>query len=168
MTTAGLVTFALVSVHLTRDLGFTTASIPLVYAGAMAAEAVAALLAGRVFDRRGAATLLAVPVEVALVPPLAFGPSAGLALVGVGLWGAATGVQDSTIKALVADLVPGSSLATAYGVFAAVQGVFALLGGALAGYLLDHSVPLLVALVVISQVVAFVLLLRTLPRRREV
>ena len=50
------------------------------------------------------------------------------------LWGSPTGIQDSTVKALVADLVP-SGRATAYGVFAAVQGVGALAGGALAGAL---------------------------------
>lgn len=166
-TTAGLVTFAVISVHLTRDLGLPTATIPLVYAGAMAVEAVAALLAGRCFDVYGPATLLAVPVAVAVVPPLAFGAAPALALTGVAVWGAATGVQDSTIKALVADLVPSSSLATAYGVFAAVQGVFALVGGTAAGFLLDRSVPLLIGLVAASQAVAVVLLLRSLRLGKE-
>jgi MFS family permease len=56
-------------------------------------------------------------------------------LAGLVLWGAATGIQDSTVKAYVADLVPSRRRSTAYGVFAAVQGLGALAGGALAGAL---------------------------------
>ncbi|GAB48625.1 hypothetical protein [Mobilicoccus pelagius] len=55
--------------------------------------------------------------------------------------------------------------AAVQGVFAAVQGVFALVGGATAGFLLDRSVPTLVALVALSQVVAAALLLRTMSAR---
>ncbi len=71
------------------------------------------------------------------MPALVFTDHVGLAVAGVLLWGAATGIQDSTVKALVADLVPGSRLATAYGAFAAFQAVAALAGGGLAGWLYD-------------------------------
>ena len=47
--------------------------------------------------------LLVLPALVALVPALAFAPTFGVALGGVLVWGAATGIQDSTVKALVAD-----------------------------------------------------------------
>ena len=50
-------------------------------------------------------------------------------------------------ETLVADLVPSGRRATAYGLFAAVQGGAALVGGALAGALYERSLPLLVALV---------------------
>ena len=76
--------------------------------------------------------------------------------------GPATGVQDSTVKALVPDLVPPTNRATAYGAFAAVQGVTAIAGGVIAGALYDYSVPLLVAAVAATQVVAFGLLLASL------
>ncbi|MDO5684169.1 MAG: MFS transporter, partial [Propionibacteriaceae bacterium] len=129
LTTAGLVTFAVITVHLTRDLGLTTAVIPLIYAGAMLVEAVAALFTGWGFDRLGARVLVVVPVLVALVPILAFQSSWPLALAGVAIWACAHGIQDSTIKALVADLVPAGQLAGAYGIFAAIQGSFAIVGG---------------------------------------
>ena len=111
------------------------AAVPLVYAGAMAAEAVAALATGDLFDRYGGRVLLAVPLVVVTVPPLVFAPALWLVLSGVVLWGAATGIQDSTVKAYVADLVPSRRRSTAYGVFAAVQGVGALVGGTVAGAL---------------------------------
>jgi MFS-type transporter involved in bile tolerance (Atg22 family) len=81
------------------------------------------------------------------------------------LWGAATGLQDSTVKALVARLVPPGRRATGYGMFAAVQGVAAVAGGALAGELSARSVPTLVAIVAVLQLAALALLVRTLRTR---
>ncbi len=80
--------------------------VPIVYAAAMGAEALASLGTGFAYDHVGASTLLVLPVVVAFVPALVFTDQVGVVVVGVLLWGAATGVQDSTIKALVADLVP--------------------------------------------------------------
>jgi MFS family permease len=162
--TAGLVTFGLISFHLVQRHLVPTAAVPLLYAGAMAAGAVAALLTGEVYDRWGPRVLLALPLLVAAVPALAFGGSLALVVPGVLLWGAAVGVQDSTVKALVADLVPRDRRATAYGVFAAVQGVGALVGGIGAGALYDHSLTALVAVIAAFQVAALVILLPVVRR----
>ena len=83
------------------------------------------------------------------------------------LWGAANGIQDSTVKALVADLVPAARRATAYGVFAAVQGSAAVAGGAMAGALYSRSLPALIAAVSVTQLVALVLLVVTVRRRES-
>ncbi|MHA6513895.1 MFS transporter [Tessaracoccus sp. Z1128] len=166
LTTAGLVTFAVISVHLTRTLDVETAAVPLIYAGAMLVEAMAALATGWAFDRWGSRVLLVVPVLVATVPAMAFAPSLGWALVGVAVWATAYGIQDSTIKALVADLVPAPQLATAYGIFAAIQGAFAIVGGFVAGWLLDVSIGWLIVVIGAAQAVAFLLLVVTLGRAR--
>ena len=157
--TTGLVTFGLISFHLVQRHLVPTAAVPLLYAGAMAAGAVAALLTGEAYDRLGSRVILALPLLVAAIPALAFGGSLALVVPGVLLWGAAVGVQDSTVKALVADLVPRDRRATAYGVFAAVQGAGALLGGIAAGALYEHSLPALVAGIAALQVAALVILL---------
>ena len=107
------------------------------------------------------------PLLVAAVPVLAFAGSPMMAVVGVLLWGAAGGVLDSTVKALVADLVPASRRATAYGVFAAVQGAAAIAGGVMAGALYERALPILIAAVAASQLVALVLLIATLHRRQR-
>ena len=163
--TVGLVTFGVISFHFVRDGVVSAAAVPLIYAAAMGAEAVAALATGGLFDRIGGRVLLALPVLVALVPPLVFSNNAAWAVLGVLLWGSATGLQDSTVKALVADLVPTGVRATAYGVFAAVQGVAALAGGLLAGGLYERSLPALIATVAATQVVALVLLVVTTRRQ---
>ena len=160
--TAGLVTFGVISFHLTQDHVVPLAAVPLVYAAAMAAEALAALATGWTYDKLKGRVLLVLPFLVAAVPPLAFTGSVVAVLAGVLLWGAAMGVQDSTVKALVADLVPAPTRASAYGVFAAVQGAAAVLGGVLAGSLYERSLPALVGVVAATQLVAFVLLVVTL------
>jgi len=81
--------------------------------------------------------------------------------------GTAVGVQDSSVKALVADLVPVGRRATAYGLFAAVQGAAAIAGGAVAGALYSRSVPALTAAVAATQIVALVLLIATLRPRES-
>jgi predicted MFS family arabinose efflux permease len=160
--TAGLVTFGVISFHLTQDRVVPVALVPVVYAGAMAVGAVAALVTGWLYDRLAGRVLLVLPLLVTAVPLLAFADHPLPAVAGVLVWGAAVGVQDSSVKALVADLVPAPRRATAYGSFAAVQGGAAVLGGAAAGWLSSRSVPALVALVAATQLVALALLLATL------
>jgi MFS family permease len=167
-TTAGLVTFAVISYHLSQDHVVSVAAVPLIYAAAMAAEALAALGSGWLFDRTGGRVLVGLPLLVAAVPVLAFAGSPLIAITGVLLWGAAGGVLDSTVKALVAELVPASRRATAYGVFAAVQGAAAIAGGVMAGALYERSLPILIAAVAASQVVALILLIATLRRHQRI
>jgi len=163
--TAGLVTFGVISYHLTREGVSSVAAVPLIYAAAMGVEAVAALGTGWLFDRFNGRVLVVLPFLVAAVPVLAFANAPSIALPGVLLWGMATGLQDSTVKALVADLVPSGRRATAYGIFAAVQGSAAVLGGAMAGALYQHSLPLLIILVGTLQLGSLVLLVATLRLR---
>jgi MFS family permease len=162
--TAGLVTFGLISFHLVeRDL-VPTAGVPLLYAAAMAAGALTALATGEAYDRLGPRILLTLPFLVAAVPALAFGGSIGPVVAGVLLWGAAVGVQDSTVKALVADLVPRERRATAYGIFAGVQGAGALVGGIAAGALYEQSTTALVGGVAAVQCLALLLLVAVVRR----
>ncbi len=167
LTTGGLVTFGIIGYHLTVAGLVAVAAVPLVYAGAMAVEALAALGVGLVYDRRGGAVLYLVPVLVALVPPLALTGRLWVALLGVAVWALAYGVQDSTVKALVAEVVAAPRRATAYGVFAGVQGAFAIVGGLVAGWLYDRSLTALVVVVAVSQLVALVLLVRTVRDLRS-
>jgi MFS family permease len=162
--TAGLVTYGLIGYHLVRDHLTGTAAVPLLYAAAMAAAAVAALVTGFAYDRSGPWILLLLPFLVAAVPLLAFGAGLAAVVPGILLWGAATGVQDSTVKALVADLVPRHRRATAYGLFAAVQGAGALAGGVAAGALYQHSRTALIVAVALSQAVALAVVLPLVTR----
>jgi MFS family permease len=165
--TMGLMTFGVISFHLVDAGLVSTAVVPLIYAAAMATEAVAALVTGFAYDRWGAAVLYTLPVTIIAVPALALANTLTVVLAGVLLWGAVTGVQDSTVKALVADLVPQRRLATAYGVFAAFQGVAALVGGTLAGGLYTEHRALLISLVALMQLCSLILLAVALRGHRD-
>lgn len=162
---AGLVAFGVISYHLTTAAAVAAPVVPLLYAAAMGAAALGALGSGFLYDRAGPAVLLSLPVLIAAVPVLAFSTGIGLVLAGVAIWGAATGIQDSTVKALVADLVPEARQGSAYGVFAAFEGAGALAGGALYGALYEAR-PALIAAVAALQAVALILLLMTVRRAR--
>jgi len=151
LTTTGLVTYGLIGFHLTTKDVVSTAMVPVLYAAAMAAGAVVALVSGLAYDRFGGRVLYILPLLVATVPVLALSESVGLVLAGVLVWGAAFGLQDSTVKALVADLVPARRRATAYGVFAAIQGGAAVLGGTVAGFLYSRSLATLVIVTAVVQ-----------------
>jgi MFS family permease len=160
------VSYGVISFHFTRQGLVAIPVVPVVFALGMAAAAIAALANGWLYDRVGPRVLLVLPLLVALVPPLTLGGNLGWALVGVLCWGAAGGLQDSTIKALVADMVPAPRRATAYGVFAAIQGLAALGGGAVVGALYDNSLALLAPVVTVSQALATAMLILVLVRRR--
>ncbi|MER7178357.1 MFS transporter [Streptomyces hyaluromycini] len=168
-TTAGFATFGLLSYHLVEHHLMTAAWVPVLYAAAMAVDALAALATGWLYDRVGARVLVALPVLAAAVPMLAFANTVTVAVVGSLVWGAAMGIQESTLRATVADLVPPRRRATAYGVFAGVVGGASLAGGALIGALYGVSITALIAVVVTVQVLALVLLTVSgwaRPRRR--
>ena len=105
--------------------------------------------------------MLALPIMIAAVPPLAYSVSLAMVPTGILLWGAAVGPQDSTVKALVADLVPAHRRATAYGLFAAGQGAGAFAGGALYQY----SRTALFIAVAVSEAVALLTLITHVATR---
>jgi MFS family permease len=162
LATFGLLTFGVLSYHLVEADLVPLAWVPVVYAAAMGIEAVAALATGYVFDRVGGRTLLVLPPLVMVVPVLAFSDSVAVAVAGVLVWGLATGILDSTVKALVAEVVPRSRLGTAYGGFAAVQGVAALAGGVAAGWLYAQGRTPIVLVVAAAQLVSLALLVAAL------
>lgn len=155
----GFATFGLVSFHMVEADVVPVAWVPVVYAAAMVADALAAVASGWAYDRvSGARVLVVVPLLTVAATALAFGGTLAAVLVGALLWGAALGVQESTMRAAVADLVPTRRRATAYGLYAAVVGGAAAVGGAALGALYEVSVGALVAGVAVAEALALVLL----------
>jgi len=166
LTLSGFATFGVLSFHLATRHLVPVAAIPLVYAAAMGVDALAALATGYAYDRKGRRVLVALPVLATVVPVLAFAGSPAVAVLGSLVWGAAVGVQESTMRAAVADLVPAARRATGYGIFAAAYGGAAVVGGVLAGTLYSRSVPALIVVTAAIQAASLALLLGTRPPRR--
>ena len=159
MTMLGFATFGVLSFHMVEQDILRTPFVPVLYAGAMAVDAGAAVLTGWVYDRFGGKVLLALPVVAALIPIFSFTHALAPVIIGALLWGAAMGIQESALRATVADMIPPDRRSTAYGAFAAVVGVATAGGGTLAGGLYDISIPALIVTTVLIQLLAVIVLL---------
>jgi hypothetical protein len=84
---AGYADFPLIAYHFGRAEVIAPAWIPVLYALAMATDALAALVLGRLYDRIGLATMIVATAGSLLAVPLAFLGGATAALVGMALWG---------------------------------------------------------------------------------
>jgi len=163
----GYSTFGLIAFHLVDRGLLATGLVPVLYAGAMAVDALVAVAMGVAYDRFGTKVLLALPVLCAILPILAFAGSLPLVALGVLGWGAAMAIQESTLRAVIADVIPPASRATAFGLFAAVTGTATAIGGALAGWLYQTSIPALIAVTIIIQMIALTILAFWLARGRH-
>jgi MFS family permease len=130
-------------------------TLPLLYAGAMLVDAVAALVFGLMYDKKGVqalvwSTLISAPFAIFV---FAF-HSVPMVLIGIALWGVGMGAQESILKAAVTSMVPKASRATGYGIFECSFGVFWFLGSWLLGVLYDVSIPAMIAVSVVTQLAA--------------
>lgn len=135
LSVAGLAHFQLMAYHFKMTATVPDWQIPLFYAAAMGMDAVAALLVGKWYDRVGLRVLLVLPVLTAGIVWLAFGHSWAGALAGTMLWGAVMAVQDTVLRATIADRVPAGKRGFAFGVFNALYGAAWLLGSVSMGWL---------------------------------
>jgi MFS family permease len=152
--------YPLIAYHFGKNHVVANAWIPVLYAGAMATEALAALALGRLFDRWGLWTVAGATLLTACFPPLVFLGGVGLAAVGVVLWGLGMAVQESAVKAAVTGMVGAERRASAFGLFDTGFGVCWFVGSLALGALYDHSVTALVVFSVALQLAAIPLLLK--------
>ena len=146
--------------HLASGLSETTSlvstgTLPLLYAGAMLVDAVAALFFGLMYDKKGVKALVWSTVISAPFAVFVFASdSVPMLLLGIALWGVGMGAQESILKAAVTSMVPKASRATGYGIFECSFGAFWFLGSWLLGVLYDVSIPAMIAVSVAAQLAA--------------
>ncbi len=151
----GFLDFPLITMHTARRGMLPDDFLPLIYAGAMFLDAVAALVFGWLFDKYGLSILMLSTLIAAPFAWFVFGGSSPWALfIGVGLWGIGMGAQESVLKAAVTSLVPKGNRSTGYGVFQTAFGICLFIGSWLMGILYDVSIPALIAFSVLTQLAA--------------
>lgn len=163
----GFIDYSIIIMHVSRTYSHlasglsetsalvSTGSLPLLYAGAMLVDAVAALFFGMMYDKNGVKALVWSTVISAPFAVFVFAfDSVPMLLIGVALWGVGMGAQESILKAAVTSMVPKASRATCYGVFECSFGAFWFLGSWLMGVLYDVSIPAMIAVSVIAQLAA--------------
>ncbi|MEP6599569.1 MAG: MFS transporter [Actinomycetota bacterium] len=159
----GVASFPLLAFHAQTTGLVSDAQIPLLFALAMFVDGLSGLVTGRMYDRRGPRVLLAVPAAAAAAA-IAFSNTAYLVWIGVAVWGVVNGVLDSTVKAVVTELVDTRARAPAFGWLAFVRGLGLLLGGAALGIAYDHSSILTIGIILAANMVAFIALWSVLNR----
>jgi MFS family permease len=157
---AGFADFSLMSFHFAKAGTVAADVVPLFYSAAMAAAGLGSLLLGRLFDRVGIVVLLPLTAASALFAPLVFLGVPAVAFLGVVLWGLGMGVHESIMAAAVAEMVPASRVASAYGLFNLLYGVAWFAGSATMGILYDVSIPVLVGFCVVVELLSLPILLR--------
>jgi predicted MFS family arabinose efflux permease len=167
---AGYVDFPLIAYHFKKEAIASDNLIPVLYAIAMGVDALAALLFGRLFDRKGVSILIVATIISSLFAPFAFLGGFYAAILGIALWGIGMGAQESIMRAAIANMIPANKRGSAYGVFNAGYGLFWFFGSALMGIFYDVSIPVLIAFSVIAQLVSipfFMMAKKTVHQRNQ-
>ncbi len=168
----GFMDYALVIMHISKNFtglggsyeGFrliNEETLPLLYAGAMLVDAVAALIFGHIYDKKGVKALVISTIISAPFSLFIFGfKSEAAILFGLVLWGIGMGAQESILKAAVTSMVPKKNRATGYGIFECSFGIFWFLGSWLLGVIYSKSLPLMIGLSIFAQLLAIPFYLR--------
>lgn len=144
--TLGFVNFSIIGYHLKANNLMPDGNITLLYSGAMAVDALAALLVGKAYDHMkektgiktgGLAVLMAIPFITLLLPFLTMGSSIPLIVTGMVIFGVVMGTHETIMRSAVADITPFYKRGTSFGVFNTGYGLALLIGSALMGWLYD-------------------------------
>jgi len=131
----GFAHFQLVAYHCQVNGIFPTASIPVLFALAMAVDGLLALPVGMLFDRVGLGSLRVGAVLAVPVTALTFSAAPWAAALGIALWGAAMAIQETILKAAIAATSPQEGRGFAFGLYHAVAGCALFAGNTLFGVL---------------------------------
>ncbi|NSW93859.1 MAG: MFS transporter [Bacteroidales bacterium] len=164
---AGYADFTLIAYHFKTKALTSDSTIPLLYAAAMATDAIAALIFGKLYDKTGIKTLLLAVILSSFFAPMVFLGGINWAVAGMVLWGIGMGAQESILKAEIAGMIPPERRGTAFGTFNTIFGVSWFAGSALMGFLYDISITWLVLFSVASQMTAVIVLIYLLKEKRQ-
>jgi MFS family permease len=144
----GLADWPLLAYHLKSAHVLEGQWLPIAYSAAMAVDGVAALAAGRLFDRdrargrTGAGVVAVFVLGGAAYAPLALASSRDApyyAIAGIALWAITRSATESIAKALIAAIVPRGQRGRAYGLYYLVWGVAWWAGSLALGALYDRG-----------------------------
>lgn len=151
--------FPLIAFHFKRMHLMKDDTIPIFYAIAMASDAIASLVLGKLFDRVGIWAVIIATFISLFFAPLVFWGGFSLALIGMIAWGIGMGAQESILKAEVARIIPPEKRGRSFGLFDTGYGIAWFLGSVLIGYLYDYSLTALIIFSVAGQAIAIAILI---------
>ena len=153
----GFADFTLITLHAAKTAAFPESALSLLYAAAMAVDAFAALFFGWLYDKVGMKALILSTLCSTFFSCFVFlSGEAWMIGIGIILWGIGMGAQESVMKAAVSGIIPRSMRSTGFGIFETGFGIAWFLGSWLLGILYDWNPVFLVAVSVLSQLIAIV------------
>jgi len=155
---AGFADFALIGFHFQRAHVLPGNLIPVFYAVAMAASALASIPLGRLFDRLGPNVSLFAFLISAVAAPFIFLGTPIFSLVGMIFWGIGMSAQGSLLQAMLTGVIPPQKRGTAFGVFDTGYGIAWFVGSAAMGLLYEKSILAVVLFSVVLQLAAILVL----------
>jgi len=155
LSVAGFANFQIISFHFATQEILPLGYIPILYAGAMGVDAVAALVVGKSYDRFGLKSLIIIPFATLLLPIFNLSRQIPLILFGVILWGIVMATHETVMRASIADLIPKGRRAFAYGIFNTLYGGAWFLGSTALGFLYDLNPIFLIGFVAVVEAAAF-------------
>jgi predicted MFS family arabinose efflux permease len=151
---AGFADFALIGFHFQKANIMPGNLIPVFYAVAMAAGALASIPLGRLFDWLGPNVSLFAFLISAAAAPLVFLGTSVFVFVGMIFWGIGMSAQGSLFQAMLTGVIPPQKRSTAFGLFDTGYGIAWFLGSVVMGLLYDKSILAVVLFSVILQLTA--------------
>jgi len=156
----GFIDYPILAFHIGTTTSINIIYVPLLYAMAMGVDAIAALLFGHLFDKKGIVSLIISVAISTFIAPVFFLVKGVLGIViGVIIWGIGMGAQESILKAVVSTMVSKEKRATAYGIFYAVFGIAWFIGSLIVGWLYDFNIIYMVIFATFMEGLALVFLI---------
>ncbi len=164
----GFVDFTLITMHVSKTALIDANYLPLLYAGAMLVDAVAALVFGWMYDKYGIGVLaISTIVSAAFSVPIFLYSDVSLTVIGVLMWGVGMGAQESILKAVVTNIVPKNMRSTGFGLFQTSFGICWFIGSWAMGIMYDSNIIWLVIFSAVTQMAAIPLFLMTSRQRKK-
>lgn len=164
----GYINFQLISFHFKITSVISDAQIPLLFAIAMGTDALVALAIGRLFDRKGLLTLITIPILSIPIVPVVFSTSYNGIVIGIILWGAVMGIQETIMRSVIANMIPIARRGLAYGIFNTAYGIAWFLGSIVMGIMYDFSVSYVIFFSIMVELISIPLLFTVIKRIKYV
>jgi MFS family permease len=164
---AGLLSYELVAFHFAKEHIVNMHWIPLLLAFATFAGVFANLLFGKLYDSLGTVTIIGAVILSAGFAPLVFLGKLPLVIASMPLWGIGYAVQDTLLKAVVADLLPTGKRNVAFGLFYAGYGCGWLVGSIISGLLYQYSLLALVIFTASIQLASLPLFIIAIKKQKS-
>ncbi|MCM8785126.1 MAG: MFS transporter [Candidatus Omnitrophica bacterium] len=165
---SGLITFPLISYHLSFKKIVVLSNIPVFYIIAMGVDGIVALFIGNLYDKIKLKSLIIVPFFTILLPFLSFSSNIVLSIIGIIIFGCILGCHETILRASVADIISTSKRGFAYGIFNSIYGIAFFIGSWIIGFLYENYFEFIPFYIIFVEIISFVFLIVQIKRKNVV